>query len=389
MHAICLQENLAKGLSIVGRVVSSRTSLPVLANILLKAESPAQVRLSATNLDITVNCWLSAQVKEEGATTVPAKLFNEYISSLPAEPVDLKLSVRTEQLHVTCARTQTNFKVIDASEFPIIPEAEESTLQIASPTLRQMIQQVVFAASTDESRPNLTGVLVVAHDDMLSMVATDGYRLSFRRTHLPEKVADDARVIVPARSLSEVARGAADADDDHLASISFTPNRSQAIFVMTGKESAGKSSFQRLAIVSQLLEATFPKYEAIIPKSYTTKVTTATAGFLQAARRAYLFVRDSNNIVKLHITPGETGQIHFFASSHDLGDHESILDAVGEGPEMDIAFNVRFLIDVLAVIDTPEVSLELTAADRPGVVRPVGSGDEEFLHVIMPMNPNR
>ncbi len=389
MHAICLQDNLAKGLSIVGRVVSSRTSLPVLSNILLKAESPAQVRLSATNLDITVNCWLGAQVKEEGATTVPARLFNEYISSLPAEPVDLKLSVRAEQLHVACDRTETNFRVIDASEFPIIPEAEKSTLQIEPATLRQMIQQVVFATSADESRPNLTGVSVTAQDDTLSMVATDGYRLSWRRTHLPVAVTEEAKVIVPGRSLSEVARGAADADDEHLASISFTPNRSQAIFEMTGKESAGKSSFQRLSIVSQLLEATFPKYETIIPKSHTTKVTTATAGFLQAARRAYLFVRDSNNIVKLHLTPGEAGQIQFFASSHDLGDHESTLDARGEGQEMDIAFNVRFLIDVLSVIDTPEVSLELTAADRPGVIRPVGGGDEEFLHVIMPMNPNR
>ncbi len=391
MHVVCLQENLAKGLSLVGRVVSSRTTLPVLSNIMVKAEEPAQIRLSATNLDITVSCWLAAKVDEEGATTVPARLFSEFINTLPAEQVSMSLSVRTEQLHVSCDRADANFKVIDASEFPIIPEAGETTLQLAPPVLRQMISQVVFASSTDESRPNLTGVLLNAHGDTLKMVATDGYRLSLRSTTLPVAVAEPTNVLIPARSLAEVGRGAADADDERMAMISVTPNRSQAIFQLNGKEAdgKGKGSFHRLAVVSQLIEANFPKYEAIIPKSHTVRIQVSTAEFLQAARRAYLFVRDSNNIVKLSITPGDPGRLHFFASSQELGDHESELDVVGEGEAMEIAFNVRFLIDVLSVIDTPEVALELTTSNRPGVIKPVGSGAEGFLHVIMPMNLNR
>ena len=181
-----MQENLAKGLSIVGRAVSSRSTLPVLGNILLEAKDN-QLRLAATNLEIGVNCWIGAKVEDEGAITVPARLLTEFVGSLPPERIDMELSVRTQTLHLRCARFDANMKGIDAADFPIVPtmegvngDGEGVNIELQPAGLRRMIDQVIFAASTDESRPTLDGVEVNFKDNRISMAATDGYRLSLR-----------------------------------------------------------------------------------------------------------------------------------------------------------------------------------------------------------------
>src|SRR5512135_250640 len=180
-----MQENLAKGLSIVGRAVSSRSTLPVLSNILLSTDG-ARLKLAATNLEIGVSCWLGAQVEDEGAITLPARLLTDWVNSMPAARIDMEMVVRSMKLNLKCARFESNINGIDASEFPLIPSADgERSLGIAPAALRTMIDQVVFAASTDESRPALTGVLCKLDGDRLLLAATDGYRLSVRRTVLP------------------------------------------------------------------------------------------------------------------------------------------------------------------------------------------------------------
>jgi DNA polymerase III subunit beta len=400
----CLQENLAKGLSIVGRAVATRSTLPVLGNILMEAKD-GELRLAATNLEVGINCWIGAKIDDEGAVTVPARLLTEFVNSLPPEQIEMELEVRTQTLHLSCARYEANMKGIDASEFPYIPSAggsheieenveflEGTRTELDPAGLRKMIDQVVFAASSDESRPTLTGVEVTFTPERLTMAATDGYRLSVRSVALEEpSVTETMTVIVPSRSLSELARISSDADEERPVQVIVTESRNQALFQVWGKSEA-RGSFHRVELVSQLIDARFPDYHAIVPKSHTTRSVMDRAALLNASRVAYLFARDSANIVRLAVTPGDDsneGQVRITATSTQMGDNVNELDAMVEGDELEIAFNARYLIDVLNQIEEPQVVLETTQSTRPGTIRPVGLGEEEFLHVIMPMHPPR
>jgi DNA polymerase-3 subunit beta len=400
----CLQENLAKGLSTVSRAVSTRSTLPVLGNILLEAKDN-ELRLAATNLEIGVSCWIGAKVEDEGAITVPARLLIEFVNSLPPEPIKMELEVRTQTLHLSCARSEANMKGIDASEFPIIPmigagqQVAESTeqleavrIELAPEGLRKMIDQVIFAASTDESRPTLTGVEVSFRPDRLVMAATDGYRLSVRSVHLDTPfVKENITVIVPSKSLGELARISADADGERPVQVIVTQSRNQVLFQVWGKPEA-RGSFHRVELVSQLIDARFPDYRAIIPKSHETRTIIDTAALLSAVRRAQLFARDNSNIVRVAVVPGngeKEGQVRLTATSTQLGDNVTDLDAMVEGKDLEIAFNAKYLIDMLSQVDQPQIVLETTQSTRPGTLRPVGMGEDEFLHVVMPMHPPR
>lgn len=402
MKVSCFQENLAKGLSIVGRAVASRSTLPVLGNILLEAKDN-QLRLAATNLEIGVNCWIGARVDDEGAVTVPARLLAEFVNSLPAERIDMELSVRTQTLHLQCARYEANIKGIDAAEFPIIPTVdngqgpeetavvlEGSTIALETGGLRKMIDQVVFAAATDESRPTLTGVEVAFKGERLAMAATDGYRLSVRSVELDQPFAEDMTVIVPARSLGELGRVISDADDEKPVQVTVTQARNQILFRVWGKGSESRGAFHQVDLVSQLIDARFPDYRAIIPKTHTTRTVVPTDSLLQAVKVAHLFARDNANIVRLGIQPGNgegPGTLQLAAVSNEMGDNVNQLDAMVEGNDLEITFNARYLIDVLSQISEPQVVIETTQPNRPGTIRPVGMGTEEFLHVVMPMHP--
>lgn len=390
MRITCLQENLAKGLSIVGRAVSSRSTLPVLSNILL-ATDQGQLKLAATNLEIGINCWIGAKVEDEGAITVPTRILSEFINSLPAEKIDLDLSVRTQTLNLKCARYEANFKGIDAAEFPTIPtvadRGDTAVIELPPATLRQMIHQVAFAASADESRPTLTGVEVRFEEERLTMAATDGYRLARRSGGMGMIGGTRNTVIVPARSLSEVARIAADASDERAIEVTITPARNQIMFHIWGK-SDGKGGYHQVDVVSQLLDATFPDYNAIIPRSFKTRAVLDTQAFLRTVRMAFLFAREAANAVRVQISPSEglkPGTLTITATSAELGDNVSEMDALVEGDANEIAFNAKYLIDALSAIDTPQVALEATRSTAPGVIRPVGAGPEEYTQVIMPM----
>lgn len=404
MRVSCLQENLAKGLSIVSRAVSSRSTLPVLGNILIEAKNN-ELRLAATNLEIGVNCWIGAKVEDEGAITVPARLLSEFVNSLPPERIDMELAVRTMTLHLKCANFDANMKGIDAADFPIIPTAgtgdeidesaetlEGTRIELETHGLRKMIDQVVFAASSDESRPTLTGVEVAFAPDRLAMAATDGYRLSVRSVALDTPFVDDSlTVIVPARSLAELARISADADDEHPVQVIVTQARNQILFQIWGKSEA-RGAFHRVELVSQLIDAKFPDYRAIIPKTHTTRTVADTAGLLKAVRVALLFARDNANIIRMSIEPGDDddqGVVKLTATSTEMGDSVNELQASVDGVELDIAFNAKYLIDVLSQIDQPQVVIETTQSTRPGTIRPLGMGEDEFLHVVMPMHPPR
>lgn len=376
MKVSCLQENLAKGISTASKAVAARSTLPVLCNILLTTDA-SRLKLSATNLEIGINTWVGAKVEQEGAITVPARILADLVSSLPPERIDLELIARTRTLNLKCerARFEANIKGIDAHDFPLIliPE-EDNRLTLDVGDLRQMIDQVAFAAATDETRPVITGVLVSVNSEAITMAATDGYRISVRSQALQSGPQAPINLIIPARAMQELRRLAVDTDKP--VEMLVSSNRNQVFFRVGDAE-----------LTSQLIEGVFPDHKRVVPTTCNTKTTVNTSELLKAARTALVFARDSANVVRVQIVPsgeGGVGRLIVTATSAEYGDNVSELDAAVEGAPVEIAFNGRYLIDALTVTDSAQVALETRDPSSPGVLRPVGGAD--LVHVIMPMH---
>jgi len=373
MKLSCLQENLNRGLNLVGRAVATRTTLPITSNILLATEQ-SRLKLAATNLEMGITCWIGAKIEEEGAITVPARLLSEFISSLPSDKIDISLSPRTKTLELKCARFEARISGVDAKDFPPIPKIEEGiTTKAEIEALQQGIDQVVFAAATEESRPVLTGVDAQFDGDLLTLAAADGFRLAVYKLPLATPVNQQTEVIIPARTLAELSRLMA--DQEEAVEITVNPNKSQALFRLKNVE-----------LVSQLVQGTFPNYTQLVPQSYNTRMVVSVAEFLRATKTASIFARDGSGIVRLVITPGAElapGKLTVSARSEEIGDDVGEIDATVEGEEAKIAFNGKYLTDVLSVLHETQVALETTNPSSPGVIRPVGV--DNYLHVVMPM----
>lgn len=374
MKLSCLQENLADGLSMVSRAVATRSTLPVLSNILMSTDA-SRLKLSATDLELGINCWIGAQVEQEGAVTVPARLLSDFVNSLPPGPMELELVSRTQTLNLKSGRFEANIKGIDAQEFPRVEVPEEDdAVSIAPDLLRRMVEQVAFAAATDESRPVLTGVLMDIAGQDLTFAAADGYRLSVSSTVLENEVEGEMSLIVPARALQELRRVSAEQEEP--IEMIVSADRNQVFFKL-----------ENVHLVSQLVEGTFPDYQQIIPSDHNTRVILGTADFLKAVRMAFIFARDAANIVRFQVVPNESadaGRLIISATSAEHGDNVSELDVNVEGEPIEVAFNARYCIDALSIMDTAQVSLETSDSSSPGVLKPVGG--EDFVHIIMPMH---
>ncbi len=375
MKVTVLQENLARGLGTVGKAVSPRSTLPVLANILI-ASDEGRLRLSATNLEMGITCWIPARIDEEGSTTVPARTFSDLVATLPSDQVLLKLDPQTQTLNVRGGTSTNDIKCIDAQEFPPLPVPDfDGAVQINVGDFREMIHQVVFAASSDEARPVLMGVLVQVDKDKLTMAAADGFRLSVRKAVLSTPSAGSVSAIVPAQALKELARVATDADEPIY--MVLPKGRGQVVFRVKDVE-----------VVSQLIDGTFPDYQQIIPRSYKSRTLVSTSSLLKACKQAEIFAREGSNVARFNIKTGQgdmqPSEVEISATSEETGKNETIVEATVDGGGLLIAFNVKFLREALEVIRTPNVALETSAPNAPGVVKPVG--DDQFLHVIMPMH---
>jgi len=373
MKLSCIQENLNRGLGVVGRAVATRTTLPITNNVLLATEK-SRLKLAATNLEMAISCWIGAKVEEEGAITVPARLLSDFISSLPSEKVDISLSPQTKTLGLKCARFEARISGIDAKDFPPIPKvAEGITTKVEVEALRQGITQVVFAAATEESRPVLTGVDAKFEGDLLTLAAADGFRLAVYKLPLAEAVSQETEVIIPARTLAELNRLIA--EQEEAVEVTVNPNKGQALFRL-----------KNIELVSQLIQGTFPNYAQLIPQSYTTRAVISVADFLRATKTASIFARDGSGIIRLVVAPGgelTPGKVVVSARSEEIGDDVGEIDAVVEGEEAKIAFNGKYLTDVLSVLHEAQVALETTSPSSPGVIRPVGV--DNYIHVVMPM----
>jgi DNA polymerase III subunit beta len=373
MKLSCLQENLNWGLGIVGRAVATRTTLPITNNILLETDQ-SRLKLVATNLEMAISCWIGAKVEEEGTITVPAKLLIEFINSLPRDKVDVTMAPKTKTLSVRCARYEARISGMDAKDFPPIPSVDQGiNTSIEVEALRQAVSQVVFAAASEESRPVLTGVDAKFDGSQLTLAAADGFRLAVYKLNMVKPVDQKIEVIIPAKTLAELNRLMADQEEP--VEINLNPNKSQILFKL-----------KNVQLVSQLIQGTFPQYEQLIPTASGTKATVDVAEFLRATRTAAIFARDGTGIVRLIIAPGgelTPGKMTVSARSEEIGEDVGEIDAIVQGNEAKIAFNGKYLTDVLNVLKEAQVSLETSSPSSPGVIKPVGT--DNYVHVVMPM----
>ena len=378
MKISCLQENLSRGLAVVGRAVASRATLPITQNVLLSIDQ-SMLKLSATNLEVAITTWTGAMIEEEGSVTVPARLLTEFVNSLPNDRIDLELDKSTGVLQISCARSQAHIHGTDASEFPPIPTVEgDVAAQLDPLTLKSAVARVAFAAATEESRPVLTGVEMKLEGDRFSLAAADGFRLAVHHGALLGPVESEIKVIIPARTLNELNRLLGDQEEP--VEIMMTPAKGQVMFRIKGGET--------VEVVSQLLQGSFPNYEQLIPDRHDTRAVLDMPALLRAVRTAAIFARDGSNIIRLQMVPatgdGDTAKVIISARSEEVGDNEEEIDADGiEGDEGKIAFNSRYLLDVLSVLERGKVALETTTSSSPGVFKPIDS--EDYIHVVMPM----
>jgi len=374
----CQQQDLSRGLSVVSHAVSSRSTLPTLNNILLTTDQN-RLKLSANNLEIGINCWIDADIREDGATTVPVRTFSELVNNLG--PVQVALTVAADS-HTTTIKTHdsnTTIKGMDPSEYPPVATINdaESPIILDTKLLKEMISQVAFVAAEDDSRPIYTAILVEVNNERITLTAIDSFRMAMRVAALPGYSTLPPNLLIPARTLTELARIL---PSEGSVEMLVTPNRNQVLF-----------HTEHIDLVSRLIEGTMPNIRNAIPKDHTTRVVVETKALAAAVKRVTPFARDNSNITRIKIQGGddsaEAGTMTLEASAEDLGSNVSTINAAIDGPAQQVIFNARYLSDVLAIIDTPEIAFELTSPTRPGIIKPVGSID--YTYVIMPMTSNR
>ena len=373
MRLSCLQENLARGLSTVQRAVNTRTTLPITQNVLISTDQ-SQLKLSATNLEIAITTWIGAQVEEEGSITIPARLLTEFVASLPSERIDIESTAQPKGLALHCASFEAHINGTDAEDFPPIPNVDSGVVGKIDPkVLRDAITHVAFAAATEDSRPVLTGVKVEITGDDFTFAAADGFRLAVYKGKLAEAMPEEINFIIPSKAMQEVSRAIASQED--LVEFTVTPNKSQALFKLNNVE-----------IVSQLIQGTFPNYSQLIPQSYGTRAVVGLDDFLRATRTASIFAKDGSGIVRLQMSGGDngsTGRLRISSRAEELGDNQGEISAQVEGDDSKIAFNAKYLSEVLDVLGSGEVALETTSPSSPGVLKLVNNDD--YIHVVMPM----
>src|SRR3990172_4724823 len=344
MKVSCTQEALSRGLGIVGRAVAVRSPLPITSNVLMGTDA-GRLKLAATNLEITMSCWIDAQVDEEGAIAVQARLLTDFVNTLPNDRMVLSVAPRARQMRVVCARNEASVGGLDAEDFPPTPAVKDGvSVQFDPKGLRQAIAQTVFAAATDDSRPVLTGVHSQLEDKVLSLAASDGFRLSVYRLPLDVTVPERTELVIPAKALSDLNR-------------------------LLGEEEEPGT-----------LQTNAP------PPPSTSRAVVDVADFLRETRSASVFARAGSGIVRLVVTPGEgvtPGKVVISARAEEVGDNEGEIDAAVEGEGVKIAFNGKYLQDVLQALDRGSVALETTGPSSQGAFKPVGT--DNYVHVIMPM----
>ncbi|MCL4338388.1 DNA polymerase III subunit beta [Patescibacteria group bacterium] len=365
MHFFVLKENLNKILSILSRNISSRPQIPILSNVLIKTDK-GQIKFAVTNLEIGLIFSIPAKIEKEGEVTVPGKLLTEFVSNLIADKVEFNLE--GNNLHVKTDKTKAVFSTMPTGDFPPFLEPPQIREKFRFEKIKDAIIRTVFAASTDEGRPVLTGIRTILSDGKMSFAATDGYRLSVESVNIPDK-RQNFNIILPAQPLSEVIRIAQEVKAEEL-EFALIENKNQAVFV-----------FPNGIVFTRLIEGEFPNIEKIIPQGGKTRVVIDKDDFFQSVKTTSLFARGAANIIKIKISKDG---LHLSANTPQVGEDEDYVEARVEGEETEIAFNFRFLLDLLANYPEESIVFETNGSLNPGVFKPISSS-LSFLHIIMPV----
>lgn len=363
-----LQENLNKAVGVTARFADSRAQLPILGNVLISAKK-SKVFVSSTNLEISACVRIGAKVENEGEISVPAKVISELVSNLPKDTIELESE--KEQLKVVTQSFSSTILGMNSSDFPPVPNSvnEKNTISLSEKNIAESLSKVIFSTSSDETRPILTGVLFILENGSLTLVATDGYRLSKKTILLKDYKGGKKSVVIPKGILAEVERGFAGGDG---VLFDLEETDKQVIF-----------GLDDTILTSRLLEGEFPDFEKIIPKGSNIKITLDKEEFLRAVKLASIFARESANVVKVKALKDS---IKVFAESGAAGSQETKVDAKiekGGNEDFEIAFNFRFLEDFLHSVSGEEVLMEFTNSTSAGVFK--DTLDQQFLHLIMPV----
>lgn len=357
------QANLSRALSAVGRVAGGRTSLPILANILISTEDN-QLKIAATNLEIAITQFIGAKVEKTGSLTVPARLVTDFISSLPDSNIDL--SVEDNKLHISAGSYTSTINGVSSEEFPSIPTVSASqSIKLSSEELKKAISQTVIAASSDEARPVLTGVYIYSDNGTAIMVATDSYRLAERK--LSKNTQQEINVIVPARTFSEVQRII---DEQDQTEIFFDENQ---MMIAAGE----------VQLVSKLIDGKFPAYKQLIPEKSDVTITILRSELLSITKVAALFARESAGSVTLEVDE-EKQEVSIASVASQVGENTSRATAKVKGSGK-VTLNSRFLIDALNVVSDKEIIFRFSGSTNPCIVEPTGDEKNIYQHIVMPL----
>jgi DNA polymerase-3 subunit beta len=384
MHVKVSQENLADAIQTAMPAVASRSTLPILGNLFVEAESAA-LRIAATNLEIGIVTHANAQTIETGAITLPAREFANYVNAMPPDVIELKLNPKTQTLSIKCANNDAQIKGVDASEFPVIPTAGNTADRagIEPDILKSLIARSVFSAAQDDSRPVLTNVLAEFVKSNVRFVTADGFRLSVACAQLARAFDKNQNKLLPAAALKMLSKLLADQDEPVF--FAFSANDSQVMFELA-----------QTSLTCNLMDGNFPDFNQIVPKSHSLRVAVNTSELQNAIKAQSIFAKESSQTLRLDIyteTKTHGAYVLVSAQSAELGQGETKLDCTIQDwnaapddaePCMSVAFNAKFLSEAVSACDSPQVALELVAPEAPGVVKPIGRDD--FTHVIMPMH---
>ena len=364
MRLTCPQKALFNALAITNKAVDVNNTLPVLNNVLLKAEGK-KLYFTATNLEIAITYWVETDIKNEGEVTIPSKLFTNYINYLKDEKVDI--SAEEGDIIVKTEDSTTKIKGIPATEFPPIPTIEkEGSIVLKAKDLKKAINQVVFAATFNTTRPILAGVYFITEKDQLKLVATDSYRLA-EKTIKTEKTNGNVDCIVPAKTVLELGYILDTFKEDE--KIDITISKNQILF-----------SVGAVKLISRLIEGQFPNYTQIIPKATKTKIEFDIEALTLILKRINIFAKENNNKVILKVTKN---QATITTETTQYGEGEITLKIKTEGEDNEIALNSQFILDVLNNIGGEEITCEIGEKITPVIIRP--KNKDNYTHIIMPL----
>jgi DNA polymerase-3 subunit beta len=378
MKFSCTKENLSRSLNITSRITTKNINLPILNNVLIDIRNK-NLKLQSTNLEIFIISKTRAKIEEEGSFTLPAKLFSDYINLLPEERIDIEL-IEGDIIKIECGKFKTKIKGISASEFPLIPEiSKENIFKVKVMDFKQMIEKVVFAASSNEIRPELSGIFFKLDykENKLISAATDSYRLAENKIEVIESSGkiDEKGIIVPAKTLQEVTR--------IIGILKELPESSNEMEIAVGDNQV-LFIYDDVEILSRLIEGNYPEYQHIIPSDFKTTAVLNKEELIKAIKVASLFTKSNLNDVHLEFSSkGEKGELIVSSAENQIGENKISLDAQIDGEKNKIVLNYRYLIDGLNIFNTEKIRLQLNDESTPCVVQ--GVGEKECIYLVMPI----